>query len=292
MLLHGWGMNSHVWEPIKEALESRYHLVCLDLPGHGFNKHLDAKNLDHIVDLVADVTPEDTHIVGWSLGGLVAQALAQKIPNKIRSLTLVASTPRFSQSLQNDWTNAMSHEVLNKFADNLKHDPVKTIKGFIALQFIGVKESKQVQDDLISHILNDGKSAQPSDSETTKECSDADSKGEMQSSKKWGGVFLSDSEQDSASNSEQSNNIPTREALEAGLRILQNADLRSLKSTCPEHWIFAEHDRLIPKEVINDLKSLRPDAQITLLEKAGHAPFITHTEIFMKQLSDFIDTQP
>ena len=89
----------------------------------------------------------------------------------------------------------------------------------------------------------------------------------------------------------QKRNIPTKEALDVGLSILKQVDLRSYKPTCPEHWIFAEYDRLIPKEVINDLISLRPDAQITLLDKAGHAPFITHPEIFLDQISDFIDVQ-
>ena len=44
MLLHGWGMNSHVWEPIREALELRYHIIWIDLPGHGINRHLKAQN--------------------------------------------------------------------------------------------------------------------------------------------------------------------------------------------------------------------------------------------------------
>jgi len=276
MLLHGWGMNSHVWEPIREALESQYRVIWIDLPGHGINQQLEAKSLEHIVELVSDVIPEKTHIMGWSLGGMIAQTLAQKIPDKIISLTLVTSTPRFSQSKQGDWEHAMSDDVLNRFADNLKQDAVKTIKGFIALQFLGVKDSKQAQDELINHILNNGKTP-----------------------KKWGGVFstnsthrfLDDSIHDSELNNQQSNNIPTQEALDVGLSILHNTDLRSTKPTCPEHWLFGEYDRLIPKQVINDLKSLRPDAQITLLEKAGHAPFITHTETFIEQVNQFIEAQ-
>ena len=153
MLLHGWGMNSQVWEPIREAFESRYHLLWVDLPGHGFNRHIEAQSLENMVALIADVTPENTHLIGWSLGGLVAQALVERVPHKIESMTLVTSTPRFSQDVNGDWQHAMTEEVLNRFAENVKQDTEKTLKGFIALQFIGVKNAKQAQDNLINRIL-------------------------------------------------------------------------------------------------------------------------------------------
>lgn len=269
MLIHGWGMNSCVWEPVREVLESRYHVLWIDLPGHGFNQDFSAKNLQHIVDLIAKVTPNETHIIGWSLGGMVAQSLAQKFPQKVDSLTMVTSTLRFSQSENGDWSNAMSNEVLNRFADNLTQDTMKTVKGFIALQFMGIKHGKEDQDKLINHILKNDKSRQ-----------------------KWGGVFLNGSDDDIQKEKQRVNNIPTKEALDVGLEILQTADLRSLNAKCPEHWVFAEYDRLIPKDVINDLKSMRPNAQITMLEKSGHAPFISHPDYFLDKVTQFIDAQP
>ncbi len=324
MLLHGWGMNSQVWEPIREVLESQYHILWVDLPGHGFNRHCKAENLEQIVRLIAEVTPDNTHLMGWSLGGMVAQALEQKIPDKIQSMTLVTSTPRFSQvvsdnvdsdsddpdSSNSDWPHAMSDEVLNRFADNLKQDTEKTLKGFIALQFIGVKNSKQAQNILIDHILFDGNSLIDKTIDVIEDINE-----EINRSKKWGGVLrqaqqpigqaqhdlldnlnktVSLGEHSVLSNIEETrpSNIPTTEALDVGLSILKQADLRKAMPSCPQHWVFSEYDRLIPKEVINDLISLRPDAEITLLEKAGHAPFITHTEAFLKHINRFIDAQP
>ena len=297
MLLHGWGMNSQVWEPIREALEARYQVLWVDLPGHGFNQHVSASNLEHIVDLVTDITPQGTHIVAWSLGGMVAQALANSYPDKIISLTLVTSTPRFSQSVEGDWPHAMSESVLNRFADNLKHDTVKTLKGFIALQFMGVKHAKQAQENLIADILGNGSNISNTRNNTSNKDSDSvNSASTLKNGKKVGGGFLNDAgtalRTESATTLSSRSTLPTQEALDIGLEILKNADLRQQKQACPEYWIFAEYDRLIPKEVINDLISLRPDAQITLLEKLGHAPFITHPEIFMQHLNQFLDTQP
>ena len=266
MLLHGWGMNSQVWESIREALESQYHVLWVDLPGHGFNRHIEAQSLEQMAALIAEITPVNTNLIGWSLGGLVAQALVLEIPQKIKSMTLVTSTPRFSQDEDDEWQYAMSHEVLKRFADNLKQDTVKTLKSFIALQFVGVENAKQAQDALIKLILNNTKTA-----------------------KKWGNVFLNDNLQLKIDPESEHTNIPTQEALDVGLAILKHADLRNIKQSCPEHWIFAEYDRLIPKEVINDLISLRPDAEITLLEKAGHAPFVTHSDAFLTATTDFIE---
>ncbi|KAG1694957.1 Malonyl-[acyl-carrier protein] O-methyltransferase [Nymphon striatum] len=181
------------------------------------------------------------HIVGWSLGGLVAQALADQEPDLVKSLTLVASTLRFSQDENKDslWSHAMSKKVLQNFSVNLKEDTEGTLKRFIALQFMGVKNAKEIQKELIQDICK------------------------IEKTPKSRGV--------------------TSESLELGLNLLTESDFRLHKSKHQQHWIFAEKDRLIPKDVINDLKSLRSDAQITLLKNAGHAPFMTHPDEFMSK---------
>jgi pimeloyl-[acyl-carrier protein] methyl ester esterase len=84
-------------------------------------------------------------------------------------------------------------------------------------------------------------------------------------------------------------NNPQIEALTVGLSILKHADYRNNSHNVPQHWILAGRDRLIPPAVINDLKTLRPDDQITLLEDTGHALFMTHPQIFMASLIPFIE---
>jgi pimeloyl-[acyl-carrier protein] methyl ester esterase len=173
--------------------------------------------------------------MGWSLGGLLIQALADRAPHLIRSLTLVATTPRFSQT--ENWLNAMSHEVLDSFANNLQTDLHKTIKGFIGLQFMGINNSKQLQRELVESILT---------------------------------------------------NTPNKASLCVGLDILRTADFRKSAQVVPQHWILGERDRLIPQLLINDLKLIRPDDQISLLENAGHAPFMTHPDAFLDLVLPFI----
>ncbi len=251
LLLHGWGMNSNAWKPVLKPLESCYQIHLVDLPGHGFNNQVEAQSMQQIVDQFSDLIDQlgvgKLHVIGWSLGGLIAQALADIRPEKILSLTLVTSTLRFSQDDSTDslWPNAMSLKVLKNFSTNLNKDTEGTLKRFIALQFMGVADSKEIQRELIQDICPSGKVPQSR------------------------GV--------------------TSDSLALGLKLLAESDFRNNQSKHPQHWLFAEKDRLIPKEVINDLKSLRSDAQITLLKNAGHAPFMTHPDEFISAVSRFID---
>jgi len=249
IVLHGWGMNSAVWESVRPALEAQYCVSWVDLPGHGSNSDVIAHNMDEIVELILPAIPDGAHLMGWSLGGLIVQAIVEKLTekssNKINSVTLVASTPRFSQKFSQStgegadkWLHAMSLDVLGNFANNLKKDFEGTLKRFIALQFMGVKNTKVMQRELTENIL-----ATP----------------------------------------------PKMFALELGLQILMHSDFRNARHKIPQHWILAERDRLIPKEVINDLKLLRPDDQITLLENTGHAPFMTNPEEFIDCVCPFIN---
>lgn len=145
LVLHGWGMNSQVWQPVREALCAGSRVTFVDLPGHGRS----GGELGSLAETVALLLPlleqnasgsdhsGKTVIIGWSLGGLLAQALAQAAPDKVAGLVLIASTPKFVQS--DTWEHALSEQVLAGFAENLQKDYAATVKRFFALQFMGVR---------------------------------------------------------------------------------------------------------------------------------------------------------
>ena len=244
-------MNSAVWASVRPELESQYHVSWIDLPGHGKNQSIVANSMDEMVDHILPHIPNGAHLLGWSLGGLVIQAIAERLSKMkpqsgggIKSMTLVASTPKFSQA--EDWHYAMSEAVLNAFSKNLNQDSEGTLKRFVALQFMGIKGSKPIQRELINSL------------------------------EKWGGA------------STPLSKTVHSDALNTGLGLLKYSDFRLLQSNIPRHWIMAACDKLIPKEVINDLKYLHPDDQITLLENTGHAPFMTHPKAFIESVIPFI----
>jgi pimeloyl-[acyl-carrier protein] methyl ester esterase len=152
VVLHGWGMNHRVWEPVRRQLAAQMQVTWIDLPGHGDSHGLVAESQDEMVELLAPYIPAQSIILGWSLGGLVAQALALKYPQKVKALSLVASTPCFVQ--HDGWEHGLPEPVLHEFADNLQQDYHATVKRFFALQFMGVRTNPQMIHDLRDNILS------------------------------------------------------------------------------------------------------------------------------------------
>lgn len=136
VLLHGWGLNSGVWEPISEALTEQYRVTLIDLPGFGRNADRlpDDYNLQSISTWLADYLPQNCTLLGWSLGGLIAQQLALTVPGKIQRLVLLCSSPKFTQD-QNWFGIKLS--VLNTFEQQLEGDFSKTLDRFMAIQAMG-----------------------------------------------------------------------------------------------------------------------------------------------------------
>lgn len=151
LVLHGWGMNSFVWQMIADDLERNFQVIWLDLPGHGDNHPVQANNLEEIIALILPVLTQPMHIMGWSLGGLIAQGIVHQRPDLIKRMVMVASTPKFSQTEL--WQNAMPQESLYAFSKGLLKDTQGTIKRFIALQFMGVKGSPLIQRELRQAVL-------------------------------------------------------------------------------------------------------------------------------------------
>ena len=127
-------------------------VTLVDLPGHGRSHGLSLGSLDEVVESLAGLLQPETVIIGWSLGGLVAQALAQAYPELVKGLVLVASTPKFTQS--DTWKHGLADDVLQNFAANLQQDYQQTVKRFFALQFMGVRHDpaamRRLQQDILS----------------------------------------------------------------------------------------------------------------------------------------------
>lgn len=83
---------------------------------------------------------------------------------------------------------------------------------------------------------------------------------------------------------------PSRESLDAGLQILRQVDLRSqLKNISqPVSWALGAQDGLVRAELIAVLKTLMPRVDTHQYAAAGHAPFLSHTDQFIQQLTEFI----
>ena len=83
---------------------------------------------------------------------------------------------------------------------------------------------------------------------------------------------------------------PNIKALESGLGILSNTDLRNdKKHDVATMIILGEKDTLIPLSVKNEFKKMFPNNEIVVLEKTGHAPFISKPEYCAEIIKKFIN---
>lgn len=93
VFLHGLGAGRMDWMPTARKLIGRYHVVLVDLPGHGssalpepFSLEACAEQIDAIV---ARQKAESTIVVGQGVGGLLAMLAASAHPDHSRGIFLI-----------------------------------------------------------------------------------------------------------------------------------------------------------------------------------------------------------
>jgi pimeloyl-[acyl-carrier protein] methyl ester esterase len=123
------------------ALAKRYRVHAFDLPGHGLSAASPVGSLDETVDAIAARMPARAAVCGWSLGGLVAQRLAQRHAPRIASLVLLSTTPCFVA--RPGWAHGIKDHTLETFANGLLVDRERTLTRFVALNALHGAHSRE-----------------------------------------------------------------------------------------------------------------------------------------------------
>ena len=103
LLIHGLGYARWGWEPVLEPLARAFDVILFDNRGIGES---DAPPGPYTVpELAADALQvldeaevERAHVLGTSLGGMIAQELALSAPERVDRLVLVCTTPGGTES--------------------------------------------------------------------------------------------------------------------------------------------------------------------------------------------------
>ena len=96
VFLHGTRLSRAAWAVQLEALGGEFHTIAVDLPGHGARAD-EPFTLDAAVDVVTATIHEHAAggravVVGLSLGGYVAMALAARQPARVRGIVLAGAS--------------------------------------------------------------------------------------------------------------------------------------------------------------------------------------------------------
>ena len=141
LLISGWGTHAAIWDPIIPVLEQAYQIDVIEPPWLAAGQALGSMSaVDEYIDALAGVMREDTTLIAWSLGGLLALRLAARFPDKVKRLILIASTAYFP--CDEAGINGIDRAWLDSFSQRFVDAPEKTLQRFMTLQVKGERQAK------------------------------------------------------------------------------------------------------------------------------------------------------
>lgn len=119
----GWALGGGPWRETLADLGAE----PLELPGYG--RSAPAEDFFSAATRLAQALPAGAVLGGWSLGALVALAIATTVPTKVSRLILVAGTASFVRRA--GWPAGLEAAVLRQFATAVAADPDTAVARFV-----------------------------------------------------------------------------------------------------------------------------------------------------------------
>ena len=123
VFIHGVGLNHKIWEPQINVFENTF--IAYDILGHG-KTPLDKENLsfddfsNQLINLIDELNIRRIHLVGFSIGSLIARNFASKYSDRLESLILLCSifkrTEKQKQTVKDRFELARKSKSLSKQA--------------------------------------------------------------------------------------------------------------------------------------------------------------------------------
>ncbi|RYG25611.1 MAG: alpha/beta hydrolase [Chitinophagaceae bacterium] len=96
ILVHGFGETGSVWDQQVAFLQSSWRVIVPDLPGSGLSEEVPDMSMEGLAEAIHSIIHEENihacPVIGHSMGGYVALALAEHYPNHVSALGLFHST--------------------------------------------------------------------------------------------------------------------------------------------------------------------------------------------------------
>ncbi|MGJ8524720.1 putative aminoacrylate hydrolase RutD [Halomonadaceae bacterium LMG 33818] len=218
--------------------------------------------------------PKERWLVGWSLGGMLAVALAHRYPAMVTGVVTLGANACFSTQI--DWPNAMPRATFEQFYQRFQRSPQRTLKRFAFLCTSLNTEPRVNHDHAAKNNNNhnndsndigmgstqsDGES-KPQDRVVDQDTSTSAKQPESLSSLEVS-IKPGQTPQESARLLEESmlaslDTSSTHSALLKGLDLLGQLDNRDalVGMKCPQFHLFAGGDMLVPVSAAEDIKAL------------------------------------
>ena len=104
VFIHGVGLTYEIWQPQLDFFKN-YSTLAYDILGHG-KSSLDKQDIsfddfsDQLIKLIDELNFNKIHLIGFSIGSLIARNFATKFNDKLQSLVLLGSIYKRSEQQQ------------------------------------------------------------------------------------------------------------------------------------------------------------------------------------------------
>ena len=149
VFIHGVGLDHNIWDPQINEFDNT--VLIYDILGHGrtpLNKEKISFDdfSDQIIDLIDELKFSKIHLIGFSIGSLIARNFATRFSDRLKSLTLLCSIFNRSDNEQ---------KIVNERFEQTKKDKKLTkdaLKRWFNKDFI--EKNPQISDKIFSILSN------------------------------------------------------------------------------------------------------------------------------------------
>jgi 3-oxoadipate enol-lactonase len=135
LFIHGLGCSGRDWQPQIDFFSRHYRVVVFDVRGHGQSSrppgpyHITLFAAD-TVKLIEGLNLAPVHVVGLSLGGMIAFQLAVDRPDLLKSMIVVNTGPEVKLKSPQQWLMALQRYMIVRFLGMRKMGEVLARKLF------------------------------------------------------------------------------------------------------------------------------------------------------------------
>ena len=152
VFIHGVGLDHKMWEPQINSLDN-HSIITYDLLGHGKTPYSQANVTlnnfsNQLNDLINFLKIDKIHLIGFSLGSLIALNFASKFQDKLKTLTLIGTT--YGRTIEQRGL------VIERFEQAKLNKPIskQALKRWFTDEYLN--EHPEIYDQFIKILTKDG----------------------------------------------------------------------------------------------------------------------------------------